>query len=314
MGSANKNLEISPAPSAPSVTLLLALGFALSCVLPFALAWGLARGLLTLVLTNDTFSQIPLIPLVSLFLIHGNRKEIFSEVSFGWITGAALMMPGMIVLMGARLDAGQIGSVNQAALFVFGIALIWMGAFALFFGTRAFRAARFPLLFLLFAVPIPEPVLSKVIAFLQKESADAAEAFFGMARVPYIRRGLIFDLPGVSIRVAEECSGIRSSLALFITTTLAGYLFLKSSWRRILLVVTVVPLAIVKNGLRIATLSTLAIYVDPGFLTGNLHHHGGIVFFMIALLSMALVLLLLQKGERPRPATAPDGSPRTTNP
>jgi len=74
-----------------------------------------------------------------------------------------------------------------------------------------------------------------------------------------------------------------------------------------LLLIVVVPLAILKNGLRIATLSTLAIYVDPGFLTGNLHHRGGILFFMIALFPLALLLILLERGERPRPAL-PEGA------
>ena len=111
-------------------------------------------------------------------------------------------------------------------------------------------------------------------------------------------------MPGVTIQVAEECSGIRSTLALLITTTLAGYLFLQTSWRRWLLVLVVVPVAIVKNGLRIAGLSTLAVYVNPGFLTGPLHHRGGIVFFMIALLPMALLLIYLQRSERRQRALA----------
>jgi exosortase len=303
MDSANKSLEIRATPTTSSnVPHLLAFSFALLCLLPFALAWDLTRMLFTLVFENDTFSQIPFIPLVSMFLIYGNRKAIFSGVSFGWVAGAALITPGMILLATARLNVGQLNSTNQAALFVFGIVLIWMGAFSLFFGTRAFRAACFPLLFLLFAVPVPEPILSRVISFLQKGSADAAEGFFHLTGIPYLRRGLIFDLPGVSIRVAEECSGIHSTLALLITTALAGHLFLRSNWRRTLLLIAVVPIAILKNGLRIAGLTLLAIYVNPGFLTGNLHHHGGIVFFMIALVPMALLLILLERGEKPKPA------------
>jgi exosortase len=301
MESANKNIEIQTAPSPAAAKHFLLLGFALLCLLPFALAWDLTRALSALVWTNDTFSQIPLIPLVSLFLIYASRNEVFSDVSFGWIAGAGLITPGLAFVVAARLDAGQLSSANQASVFMFGIVLIWIGAFALFFGTRALRAARIPLLFLLFAVPIPEPLLSKLIAFLQVKSADAAEAFFALGRVPYLRRGLIFDLPGVSIQVAEECSGIRSTLALFITTALAAALFLKSNWSRLLLLIVVVPIAIFKNGLRIATLSTLAVYVNPAFLTGNLHHHGGVVFFLIALVPMALLLLLLERRERARP-------------
>ena len=178
------------------------------------------------------------------------------------------------------------------------------GCVCSFFRRRAFRAASFPLLFLLFAVPIPEPILSHLISFLQKGSANVAEVFLNLAGVPYLRRDLVFDLPGISIRVAEECSGIRSTLALLITTTLASYIFLKTGWRRMLLILVVVPMALIKNGLRIAGLTLLSIYVNPGFLTGNLHRRGGIVFFMIALVPMAVLLILLERGERPGSAGA----------
>jgi exosortase len=289
---------------ADSVSPILALCFAALCLLPFAVSWDLTRALFTLVFSNDTFSQIPLIPLVSMYLIYSNRKIIFADITFGGTTGAALLVTGLMFVVVAHLNAGRLGSTNWASLFVLGVVVIWMGAFVLLFGVRAFRSACFPLLFLLFAVPIPEPILSHLISFLQKGSANVAEVFLNLAGVPYLRRDLVFDLPGVSIRVAEECSGIRSTLALLITTTLASYLFLRTGWRRMLLILVVVPMALIKNGLRIAGLTLLSIYVNPGFLTGNLHRRGGIVFFMIALVPMAVLLILLERGERPGPAAA----------
>ena len=104
-------------------------------------------------------------------------------------------------------------------------------------------------------------------------------------------------MPGVTIEIAKECSGIRSSVALVITSLLAGHLFLRSSWKKAVLTLTTVPLLIVKNGIRIVTLSLLSIYVDPGFLTGGLHRDGGILFFFLALALLTPVLWLLQKSE-----------------
>lgn len=307
MDFSNKRIEMCGVRASNTrVSNLLALSFLSVCILPFALAWGSMGLLFRLVLENDTFSQIPLIPLVSLFLICEHRSPIFAEVSFGWILGAALITPGMILLVVARLNLWQLSSTNPLSLLVLAMVFVWVGAFALFFGTRAFRAAYFPLLFLLFMVPIPEPVLSKTIFLLQAGSSEMPEAFFGIAGVPYHRQGFIFELSGVAIRVAEECSGIRSTLALLITTVSASYIFLKSSSRRLILCSAVIPTAIFKNGLRIATLSTLAVYVNRGFLHGNLHHRGGIVFFVIALLPMALFLKLLRKDENQSPAAAKD--------
>ena len=280
------------------------LGLVLTCALPLVLAGSAILVLFTLIFSNETFSQIPLIPLVSIFLIWTDRKRVLSRLSFNWVWGPVLVVSGLIAVTAAKLNLPQSSPNNRACLLAFGIVLTWMGAFALFCGARAFRAAIFPLLFLAFMIPIPEPVLSKTIYLLQTGSADVAEGLFKLGGVPYLRRDFIFVLPGVAIRVAEECSGIRSSLALLITTVLASRFFLRSTWRRFWLCVAVVPLAILKNGLRIATLSTLAVYVNPDFLQGRLHHQGGIVFFTIALLFMAVLLVLLQRSEKPRLAVA----------
>jgi len=115
--------------------------------------------------------------------------------------------------------------------------------------------------------------------------------------VPVFRSGFTFSLPGFTIEIAEECSGIRSSLALLITSLLAAHLCLRSVWAKTVLILATLPLLIVKNGIRIVTLSLLSMYVDPGFLTGRLHHQGGVVFFLLALVLLASLLWLLQKPE-----------------
>ena len=58
-----------------------------------------------------------------------------------------------------------------------------------------------------------------------------------------------------------------------------------------------VPVAVVKNGIRIAVLSLLATYVDPTFLTGQLHHEGGMVFFLIAVILMVPLLVALRDSD-----------------
>lgn len=279
------------------------LACALVCMLPFGLAFHSIVPLIKLVRDNQTFSQIPLIPFVSLFFVYEKRKQIFSAPPAGRLFALAMIVPGLVLLELARVNLFHLTSTNPESLLLFAAVLIWWGAFALFFGASAFLAALFPLGFLLFMVPIPEPALSKIVYFLQAGSSDMAQAFFGVLGIPYHREGFVFDLPGVAIRVAEECSGIRSTLALVITTVVASYIFLKSSWKRVLLCAAIVPVAIFKNGLRIATLSALSIYVDPDFLYGDLHHRGGIVFFIIALLPMIGLLGLLQRRENKGSAT-----------
>jgi len=178
------------------------------------------------------------------------------------------------------------------------IVIVWVGGFILFYGRSATRAALFPLLFLLFMVPWPDAILTPTISFLQEGSTDIACLIFRIAGVPFLRQGFVVSLPTVTIQVASECSSIRSSIALLITCVLASRFALRTQWRAWLLCMLVVPLSVLKNGIRIATLTLLSIYVDPTFLKGSLHRDGGFVFFLLALAMLWPLLALLQRSER----------------
>ena len=104
-------------------------------------------------------------------------------------------------------------------------------------------------------------------------------------------------LPKFVIEIADECSGIRSSIALLLTSLMVGHMFLRTWWKKALLVAAIFPMAMLKNGIRIVSLSLLASYVDPGFLTGQLHHDGGIVFFLLSLALLAPLFLLLCRSD-----------------
>ena len=111
-------------------------------------------------------------------------------------------------------------------------------------------------------IPIPGVLLDRIVFFLQSMSADVSDAFFRLAGVPVFRDGFTFSLPGLSIEVAKECSGIRSSLSLLLTSFIAGHLFLKHFGSKAVLSVCVLPITVIKNGIRIVTLALLGVYVD----------------------------------------------------
>jgi exosortase len=112
------------------------------------------------------------------------------------------------------------------------------------------------------------------------------------------REGLVFSLPELTIEVARECSGIRSSIALLVTALVLGYLYLRSNWRRACLIILVIPIAILKNAVRIATLSSLGSYVSIDYINGTLHHGGGPVFSLLSLSLLLGVLWSLRRRER----------------
>jgi exosortase/archaeosortase family protein len=98
--------------------------------------------------------------------------------------------------------------------------------------------------------------------------------------------------------VAQECSGIRSSLALLVTTVLAGQLVLKKPGSRVLMALAVLPVAVFKNAVRIVTLYLMSYFIDMRIIKGGfLHRSGGFIFFGLGLAVLASVLWLLKNGE-----------------
>jgi exosortase len=191
------------------------------------------------------------------------------------------------------------------SLAVAGIVVSWVGGFLLVYGRAAFRIALFPLMFLIFTVPIPAAVVDIVTDLLKRGSTAVVAGFFTLSGTPFQRESFRFDLPGFAIEIADECSGIRSSIALLLSGLLAGHTFLRRPWSKALFLLAILPLSVIKNGIRIAVLSLLAMHADPGFLTGRLHHEGGIVFFLLTLAMLAPVLVVLRRLERTRLDRAP---------
>jgi exosortase/archaeosortase family protein len=96
-------------------------------------------------------------------------------------------------------------------------------------------------------------------------------------------------------------------MVLTIVSITAAWLFLRSTWKQVLLVLVVIPLALIRNGFRIFVIGRLCIAYGPQMLNSPIHRHGGPLFFALSLLPFFLVLLLLRKTEgiNREPSTRP---------
>jgi exosortase len=261
----------------------------------FFVFWVPLRSLIRFSLTRDYGSHILLIAPMSAYLIYLKRREVFSKPQFSFFAGLSLFLAGAILEWAAHLRSrvdNDYFSIEILALIV-----LWMSGFILSYGTHAFRAARFPWLFLLLLVPIPDFLIDRVISFLQAGSATVAGWLFRLFKVPVWREGFVLRLPTLELEVAKECSGIRSSIVLLITTLVVGEFVLRSGWRKSVLVLSIIPVVILKNGTRIVTIALLTMYVSRRFLHGWLHRSGGIVFYLLGLLTLLPILILLKRSE-----------------
>jgi exosortase len=270
------------------ILFLFFLAFACALLLPPVTRLGIS-------FSSDYYSHIPLIPLVSVYLLAIRRRTVFVDAQPALLWGGSVMTAGG-VLYGAGLFSTGLQRLDASSLMVFAGLLFLSGSFMLLYGTRALSRSAFPFLFLLFMVPIPSAVMERIISFLQAGSAGVTHMIFAMSGIPHLREGLTFHLPTFSIEIAKECSGIRSSLALAITTVLAAHMFLQTGWQKIVLAASILPLVLIKNGIRISVLTFLGMYVDQRILVdGFLHKSGGIFFFIPVLLLTGLLLYVLRR-------------------
>lgn len=209
------------------------------------------------------------------------------------LLAAGIMALGFYLVSGQRNSPEATGRLTPGAL---SFVLLLAGVAAWFLGRSTFRRLAFPLAFLFCMVPLPEPVTAFLQKMLQYASATVAGVFFQMSDVPVFRRGeLGFQLPGITLEVVPECSGLQSSLALFVVSLAAGYVFLRAPWKQVVLSLAVIPLGILRNALRIFTIGELCGHFGPQMINSYVHRQGGWIFFLVSLVPFFLLLLFLAR-------------------
>ena len=245
-------------------------------------------------------SHILLIPFVSAYLLYIRRDQLPRKYVADLPLGMVFLAGGL----GFSLFTYWLNFAGRALADNYYLVLLTLSflcclaaAGFFFFGRGWMRAAAFPLGFLIFMVPMPDAMADALETASKYASAEVANFLFHLSGTPFLRVGLIFQLPNITIEVAQECSGIRSSWVLFMTSILAANLFLKTPWRRFALVVFVIPLGILRNGFRILVIGLLCVHMGPQMIHSLIHRRGGPVFFVLALIPFFLVLWLLRKGD-----------------
>jgi exosortase len=248
--------------------------------------------LLKIALSNAEYSHILLVPPIVLAFVFLEQRHEKAHGS-SRLLGVVCVLLGIAVWLCARM----VPAAFELTLEISTVVLwIWATVF-LVYGSNLFRAALFPMLFLLLLIPWPAPMVERLTELLQAGSTAAAFWMFKMAGIAVTRQGFVLSLPSIDIEVAKECSGIRSTVMLFVTTLVLGQWYLRSTWRKVLLALLVFLIGILRNGLRIFILSVLGTYVNEGWLDGNLHHRGGAAFFVLGLAMIVVLLWLLKRGE-----------------
>lgn len=193
---------------------------------------------------------------------------------------------GLFVIFGALgiLILGVFG----AELFLSRTSLLFLlaGLLIYFRGWKFFRVALFPWAVLFLMIPLPAIVFNQIALPLQFEASKLATGMLGVLGVPVLREGNIIHLPALNLDVVEACSGIRSLVSLITLAAFYGYLCEPRVWRRWLLVLAAIPIAVFANGVRIMGSGLLGQYWSPDKAEGFFHMFSGVLIFAVSLLTL----------------------------
>lgn len=238
---------------------------------------------------NDTDnSHGILIPFISIFLIWQKRDELKSAriSSSNW--GAIILAASMFLYL---LGFASGITVVSRCMIVF--SLIGLLLFTL--GKEVFRIFAFPLLFLLFMIPVPAAILGVISLPLQLFATKIAYLFIQALSIPVHQEGNMLFFAQTQLEVAEACSGIRSIAAFTVLSVVFAYLLDKGWSRRIVLLVSAIPLALFTNIIRITGTGILAHYYGSEFAGGFLHEFSGIAVFALGFVLLLFEFILLNR-------------------
>jgi len=228
------------------------------------------------------FSHGFLVPLFAAYLVWQKRKTLLgTKIAPTW-SGIAVIALGLVVLL-----LGVYGS--ELFLSRISLLIVLAGLVLCFGGLRFLKELRFVLLVLLLAIPLPAIVFNQITFPLQILASKLASGLLPVFGVPVLREGNIIELPAMKLEVAEACSGIRSLMSLFTLSVFYGYFMEKSAWRRTLLVLASIPIAIAANAVRILGTGLCVQYWDPDKALGFFHEFSGWVIFLISLICLYFV-------------------------
>ncbi|EDY80431.1 putative exosortase protein [Verrucomicrobiia bacterium DG1235] len=254
-----------------------------------------------LAMSSDLYSHTLLIPVVSLYLVWENRGQTKASSPLRSLAIVPALVGAALLTLFIQRELDPSGGDEREAYLFFAMGAyvsFLIGAIVALAGRDAVRTNIFPIFLLLFLVPFHPEVKIAIQTFFQHASADAAYWLIKTSGVPIFRTGLIFEMPTIDMEVAPQCSGIRSTLVLFITSLVGSYLFLKKPWKRAVIVFLVIPLGIARNGIRILILAQLCYQYGPEQIHGWFHNRGGQPLFVVTLIPLFALLYLFWRSER----------------
>ena len=255
-------------------------------------------------LRNEDYSHGILIVPIVIYLAWRKREMLRNvPISPDWRALPFLIVPVAVFIVG---ELGAELFTTRVSLLLFVIGLVW-----LLYGLPVVKVFRFPLAFLFLMLPLPGFIYRNVTFPLQLAASMGSVKILQLLGVSVFREGNVIDLGFTQFQVVEACSGLRYVLPLLTLGVLFAYLGQRSWWKRIVMVVATVPIAVAANILRVAGTGLVGLYWGSKAAEGFFHGFSGWLVFMVSVGFFAIlnwVLLRLPGKKGGPPSTHPQNS------
>lgn len=242
---------------------------------------------------SDEQAHGPIILLVVLWLLWKKHKALAA------LARQAAPVSGWVVLL-VGLFSYVLGRSQDILLFEIGSQIVVLGGTLLIMrGWAAVGLVSFALLFIVFMIPLPAPLVDAVTGPLKHNVSLVAETLLYAAGYPIARSGVVLTIGQYQLLVADACSGLNSMFSL----SALGLLYLhlmqyKTWWHNALLLVSILPIAFCANIVRVVILVLVTYYFGDEAGQGFVHGFAGMVLFVAALLMLFGLDSLLHGLER----------------
>jgi EpsI family protein len=224
---------------------------------------------------DSYYSHGFLIPIICLGIAWLKRDAILraprdtSRWGYAWVLCGVFML-----LLGDFLGFRVFGQLSMIPVLA--------GVIMLLLGKSVAKALWFPLVFLVFMVPIPPSLTQSVALHLKLIAAECAVQMARLLTLPIVREGSFIHFNGDKLLIGEVCGGLRSLIALLAVGALATYFSKTRPWARAVLIAMTVPIAVIANVFRIFFLCVVGYFYGSGVAAGRVHDISGILIFVVA--------------------------------
>jgi exosortase len=239
-------------------------------------------------MAHDTYySHGVLVPFISAVIVWLIRDEFaklaIKPMGIGWMLFAVgIVIHALSMLMTVYFTSG------------FSLLLVLAGLVLLFLGKDYLKHLAFPILFLVFMIPLPLVAIANMSFRLKIFAAQMATMIINAVGVPAMRDGSVIKTMHSYLMVEDPCSGIRSLIALIALGALMAYFTKTNIIKRSVIFVSSIPIAVIANIFRIVALSLVSEIYGAKYATGVFHDTMGILVFVIAFAGLSVVGKMLE--------------------